>query len=76
MARIGYDGVYAVLEGSAEGYLASGNPIDKINCIPAADLTSDMTIFDVRNPPELAMGHIEGVNHVTLTETSKLALEG
>jgi rhodanese-related sulfurtransferase len=41
--------------------------------IAAADLTPEMTIFDVRNAPELAHGHIENVTNVPLLEVYKLA---
>lgn len=35
-----------------------------------------MVIYDVRNAPELAQGHIENVIHVPLIEVNKLALSG
>ena len=75
LARIGYDSIVGVLEGGIEGYLSSGKPLDKYDHIPAESLTSEMSIFDVRNAPELLQGRVEGSTNVPLIEIQKLASE-
>lgn len=75
LARIGYDKIVGVLEGGLEAYLKSGKPLEKIQHIAAARVTSDMEIYDVRNPPELHSGHIENVHNVPLVEIHRLSRE-
>ena len=56
LARVGYDSVVGVLEGGVDAYLANGKSVEIVEHIPAKDLTPEMTIFDVRNAPELLQG--------------------
>jgi len=58
LARIGYDNVIGFLRGGIEGYKANGKPLDTIKNINGAEVLPDMTIIDVRNPPELEHGHV------------------
>jgi hydroxyacylglutathione hydrolase len=76
LARIGYDKIVGVLKGGFEAYKASGEPLETIRSVEAADVTPDMIIYDIRNPPELEHGHIENVRNVPLIEINKKALEG
>jgi rhodanese-related sulfurtransferase len=60
LARIGYDHCVGVLDGGIDAYKASGKPMSSTKTIAAADVRSDLTIYDVRNPGEVAQGHVEG----------------
>ncbi len=63
LARIGYDNIYGYLRGGIEACKASGIHLDTLKNIEAADLTPDMKVYDVRNPPELEHGRVEnGIN--------------
>ncbi len=75
LARIGYDSIVGVLKGGVESYKASGKPVQTINSIGPTELTPDMIVYDVRNPPELEHGHVENARNVPLIEMSKLLRE-
>lgn len=76
LARIGYDNVIGFLRGGIEGYKANGKLLDTIKNINAADVVPDMTIIDVRNPPELEHGHVQGARNVPLIEINKKSFDG
>lgn len=60
LARIGYDKIVGVLDGGIEAYIAKGKSLEKVEHLSADKLTTEMTIIDVRNPPELLQGRVDG----------------
>jgi hydroxyacylglutathione hydrolase len=76
LARIGYDNILGVLKGGLESYRAQGKPVETLKSIEAWEVTTDMFVVDVRNPPELIHGHLEGVRNVPLIEISKKSEDG
>lgn len=76
LARIGYDNCVGALDGGIDAYRASGQPIETINHVAAAELRPTMMVFDVRNPSELLHGQIEGAINVPLADMASLLREG
>lgn len=53
LARIGYDKIEGVLEGGVESLSQSSKSLEQAKSIPPTNLTSDMIIYDIRNPGEV-----------------------
>lgn len=65
-----------VLKGGVDGYKASGKSLDILKNIEASDVTPDMAVYDVRNPPELEHGYVENAHNTPLIEINKKSMEG
>ena len=76
LARIGYDNILGVLRDGVEAYKAKGNTLETLKNINADEVTPEFSIYDVRNPPELDHGHVEGAHNVPLIEIQKRSMDG
>lgn len=71
LARVGYEKVVGYLEGGFEVYVASGQPVEKINTIEPTEVPELVnhgraTILDVRKPGEVESGHVAGALSIGL----------
>jgi glyoxylase-like metal-dependent hydrolase (beta-lactamase superfamily II)/rhodanese-related sulfurtransferase len=74
LARVGLENVAGWLEGGIEGWEESGRELAATEQMAPDELRerlregSQLTVLDVRRPPEWREGHIEGALHVPLAE--------
>ena len=80
LGRVGFDNTIGYLDGGFETWEASGKETDSIKSISASSFAeewteSDSPLFDVRKKGEYGTGHIEGANHVCLSNVNEQLAE-
>lgn len=80
LGRVGFDNTIGYLDGGFETWEASGKETDSIKSISASSFAeewteSDSPLFDVRKKGEYSTGHIEGANHVCLSNVNEQLAE-
>ena len=80
LGRVGFDNTIGYLDGGFETWEASGKEIDSIRSIDANSFVKEwkennLPLFDVRKKGEYGTGHIEGANHVCLSNVNEQLAE-
>lgn len=71
LARIGFDTVVGVLADPLAAFLARPDVVDTSTRVTAVELEAelgDVTVVDVRNPGEVALGMIDGARHIPVAQ--------
>jgi rhodanese-related sulfurtransferase len=78
LSRVGYDHTVGFLKGGIDAWLNAGQDIDRITCIPAADLAQQFSsdpnsilLLDVRRKSEYNTEHIMGAENFPLDFINK-----
>ncbi len=66
LARVGYDNALGFLKGGVEAWELAGEELAIIQEIDATELTSDMSIMDVRKESEFMSQHVSGSTNFPL----------
>lgn len=77
LARVGLDRVVGSLEGGLDAWASKGLPTAKVEALEPAALAErkELSVLDVRNPRETALGHVPGARLIPLAELSSRLAE-
>jgi glyoxylase-like metal-dependent hydrolase (beta-lactamase superfamily II)/rhodanese-related sulfurtransferase len=74
LARVGYENIFALLDGGFESWRSAGLPVKSIAQVPAQQaLAASAHVIDIRRPREWDASHLEGAMNIPLAQlTSRL----